>query len=163
MEVNLGLLLPRDALSIPVARHICRQAMREVGVEEGCVSDVEVALTEACTNVLEHSDPADEYEVQVTIDDRDCVIRVIDTGRGFDSEAVGNRASDVGAEGGRGIALMRALVDRVKFESKPEAGTIVHLQKELFYDDAAGQRLLLKSQGAGAASGARAGAAHGGA
>ncbi len=148
MEINLGLLLPRDALSIPVARHICRQAMREVGVEDSCVSDIEVALTEACTNVLEHSGPADEYEVQVTIDDEDCIIRVIDTGRGFDSDALGAGASDLRAEGGRGIELMRALVDRVKFESKPEAGTVVHLQKALCYADGdSAHRLLLRSQG----------------
>ena len=148
MEINLGLLLPRDALSIPVARHICRQAMREVGVEDSCIGDIEVALTEACTNVLEHSGPSDEYEVQVTIDDRDCIIRVIDTGRGFDSKALSSRGRDLVGEGGRGIELMRALVDRVKFESKPEAGTVVHLQKALCYADGEqAQRLLLRSQG----------------
>lgn len=32
---------------------------------------------------------------------------------------------------GRGIALMRRLVDRIQFESRPEKGTIVHLQKRL--------------------------------
>ncbi len=30
---------------------------------------------------------------------------------------------------------MRALVDSVKFISKPEAGTIVHLEKKLTFDD----------------------------
>ncbi len=133
MEINMGLLLPRDGVSIPVARHICRFALREVGVNPECIGDIEVALTEACTNVLDHSGPGDEYEVQFTMNDEQCVIRVIDTGHGFDGESLGRTASDTSAERGRGIELMRALVDHVKFESKEEAGTIVHLEKELSF------------------------------
>ena len=142
MEINLGLLLPRDELTIPVARHICRHAMREVGVHEECVGDIEVALTEACTNVLEHSGPGHEYEVQVTMDERACVIRVIDTGRGFDGDAVGHDGSDPAAEGGRGIELMRALVDRVNFEPRAEAGTVVRLEKRLAVHDGSPLRQL---------------------
>lgn len=136
VEINMGLLLPRDARTVPVARHICREALRELGVHDGCVADIEVALTEACTNVLDHSQAGDEYEVQVTLAEHDCVIRVVDHGRGFDTDAPRQRADD-GAESGRGIALMQALVDRVKFESRPAAGTVVHLEKQLEYADGA--------------------------
>lgn len=131
----MALLLPRDARTIPVARHICREALRELGVADECVGDIEVALTEACTNVLEHSEAGDEYEVQVQLAERLCVMRVVDQGQGFDTEAPVTRAYD--AEGGRGIKLMHALVDRVKFESRPEQGTIVHLEKALAYVDGA--------------------------
>lgn len=139
VEINLGLLLPRDARTVPVARHICREALREMGVEGECTSDIEVALTEACTNVLDHADPGDQYEVQLTLAEVQCVIRVVDQGPGFDIEAPRTRA-DGRAEGGRGIALMEALVDTVKFESKPEAGTVVHLEKELAYTERVGAR-----------------------
>ncbi|MFP5377317.1 MAG: ATP-binding protein, partial [Acidimicrobiia bacterium] len=130
MEINMALLLPRDARTVPVARHICREALRELGVDPDCVADIEVALTEACTNVLEHSRAGEEYEVQVQLDDRHCVIRVVDQGEGFDADAPVPRAEE-SAESGRGIALMRALVDHVKFESRPQEGTIVRHQKQL--------------------------------
>lgn len=132
----MALLLPRDARTIPVARHICREALKELGVEENCVGDIEVALTEACTNVLEHSKAGEEYEVQVRLAEQDCVIRVVDQGAGFDADAPVQRTEDI-SESGRGIALMHALVDRVKFESRPERGTIVHLEKELEYVEGA--------------------------
>jgi serine/threonine-protein kinase RsbW len=109
--------------------------MSEVGVSEDSVHDISVALTEACTNVLKHSGPGDEYEVSVEVDGDQCVIRVVDTGRGFDSTSLGLADADVSAERGRGIQLMRALVDQVRFISKPEAGTIVHLEKTLQYED----------------------------
>lgn len=138
----MDLSLPRDARTVSVARHICRETLRELGVERDCVSDIEVALTEACTNVLNHSGPGDEYDVEVTLTERDCVIRVFDTGKGFDSEAISPRADGI-AESGRGIELMHALVDTVRFESRPEDGTIVHLEKQLAYvEDAAGPALV---------------------
>ena len=142
----MALLLPRDARTIPVARHICREALRELGVESECVGDIEEARTEACTNVLEHSEAGNEYEVQVKLAERDCVIRVVDQGRGFDAEAPVPPAAD-NSENGRGIALMHALVDRVKFESRPEEGTIVHLEKALMYIDDAPVTALSSTRG----------------
>ncbi len=84
MQITLALALPRDEMTIPVSRHIATNAMNEIGVAEDCMHDIAVALTEACTNVLRHSGPGDEYEVSLVVDEDDCVIRVVDTGRGFD-------------------------------------------------------------------------------
>ncbi len=134
VEINLELRLPRDEESIPVVRHLCRNALRGIGVDPECGDDVEVALSEACTNALKHSGSGAEYKVQVSLDDRHCIITVIDTGQGFDGRS---SRSDPGAEQGRGVELMRALVDRVNFESDPEAGTIVRLEKDLVFHDGA--------------------------
>jgi serine/threonine-protein kinase RsbW len=143
MELSLALTLPRDEQTVPVARHIVRNAMVQVGVEETCVDDVELALSEACTNVLVHSGPGDQYVVRLDLEDRLGVIRVLDVGHGFDSARL--RATDPlpEAERGRGLGLMQALVDRVQFTTRPEAGTNVTLEKALTYRDGAligGQR-----------------------
>lgn len=132
MEINYGLRLPREAATVPVVRGLVRTAMAELGVDESCVGDVALALTEACANVVEHSsDDDDEYEVRVQIDSRACQIRVVDTGRGFDHETLGDGMPSPTAERGRGIQLMKALVDNVQFDSEPEAGTVVHFTKKL--------------------------------
>lgn len=134
MQISLALCLPRDELTVPVARHICRHALEDLGVEEDCRGDIEVALTEACANVLKHSGGEEEYEITVSVEGTVCVIRVIDRGEGFDAAApLAAAAQD--DESGRGIALMKALVDRVKLESKPEEGTIVHLEKRLEFSE----------------------------
>jgi serine/threonine-protein kinase RsbW len=137
MELSLALTLPRDEQTVPVARHIVRNAMDQVGVEETCVYDVELALSEACTNVLLHSGPGDQYIVRLDLEDRLGVIRVIDVGHGFDSARL--QASDALPEDerGRGLGLMQALVDKVDFTSRREAGTIVTLEKALDYRDEA--------------------------
>ena len=137
MELSLALTLPRDEQTVPVARHIVRNAMEQVGVEETCIDDVELALSEACTNVLLHSGPGDQFVVRLDLEDRLGVLRIIDVGHGFDSARVQATDDLVEAERGRGLGVMQAVVDRVDLTSRPEAGTIVTLEKVLTYSDEA--------------------------
>jgi serine/threonine-protein kinase RsbW len=136
MRLVLSVFLPRDRASISVSRHIVRDALREIGVADDCAHDVAVAQSEACTNVVDHSGPGDEYEVRVEINGERCTIRVVDTGQGFDESVVEDGAS-AESERGRGIQLMKALVDTVHFQTDAGSGTAVHLEKTLrFREDA---------------------------
>ena len=148
MQVKYSLVLPRDAQTVPVARRLCRGAMEELGITRQCLHDVALAVTEACANVIEHSsDVDDEYEVSVVVDETHCEIRVIDTGRGFDHETLSEEIAAPSAERGRGISLMRALVDNVRFESRPQAGTVVHLVKTLELEEHSPLRKLPPRRG----------------
>ena len=130
MEIAFKLSLPRDEVSVPVVRHISRDALLKLGVDSSCVADIELAVTEACTNVLHHADGTDElYEVSFEVNEELAHIRIVDTGRGFDDGEIELSADS--AESGRGIFLMKALVDDLKFVSEPERGTVVHLVKKL--------------------------------
>ena len=142
MQVNLSLCLPRDEMTIPVARHICRHALQDLGVEAECSSDIEIALTEACANVLKHSGGEEQYEVRLSVEDEVCVIRVVDTGRGFDASSL--TVAEPSDESGRGILLIKALVDSVKFESKPEEGTVVRLEKRLEFTPNSAMKRITK-------------------
>jgi serine/threonine-protein kinase RsbW len=136
VQLELALSLPGEQRSVPVARHLVRAAMRTLGVDADCVNDVEVAVSEACTNVLQHGDPAADYEVGLYLDAERCRLRVIEVGRGaasaFAREPRG-RAPDGEAEHGRGLLVMRALMDRVGFRLLPGAGSVVSLEKRLAY------------------------------
>lgn len=150
--VSLTICLPRDELSVPVIRHLVRYALDQVGVWPDISADIEVALTEACTNVLHHSGPGDDYAVSVEIGPETCELRVVDVGHGFDHATVATQpaADHLDSESGRGLRLMRALVDRIEFVSAPEEGTLVHLVKQLAFDDSApARRLLLQATSRG--------------
>ncbi len=125
------LCLPRDSSTLSVVRHITAAALEELGVVGEEIGDVVLALTEAAANVVKHSGADDQYEVHLVIENNTCEIRVVDSGRGFDSDSLGVNMAGPSEERGRGMALMAALVDSVRFESQPEAGTIVHLVKDL--------------------------------
>jgi len=106
-------------------------ALQELGVVTEEIEDVSLALTEAAANVVKHSGEGDQYEVHLILENSSCEIRVVDTGHGFDSSSLAVSMAGPSEEQGRGMALMAALVDSVRFESRPEDGTIVHLVKDL--------------------------------
>jgi len=147
VEIHYGLRLPRGVVTVPIVRELCRTAMTQLGVMEPCVQDVALALTEACANVIEHAEGTDDdYEVRLQLDNERCEIRVVDTGRGFDAEALSDGSMPgTEAERGRGIQLMKALVDRVDFQTDAGSGTAVHLEKTLRFRDDALLRAALKT------------------
>ena len=58
--------------------------MRAFGVRHDHISDVEIAITEACANVIDHATDTDSFEVQVEVAADRCSITVLDHGTGFD-------------------------------------------------------------------------------
>ena len=116
---------------MPVTRRLIAQALEVVGVDPDTISDVEIALSEACSNVLRHTEAGDSYEVHAGFDESRAFLRVVDQGPGFDSTNSPVAADD--AESGRGVVLMKALMDVVRFESRSGDGTSVILEKKLTF------------------------------
>lgn len=167
--MKFSLALPREALSIPVVRRVVGDALRGLGVSEDCVSDILVATSEACTNVVQHARESTDYEVVGHVADGVCLLRILDWGRGsrqardasagagaagpsaafdpsgmtgpFDAPGPFDASApfDPGAlrESGRGLRIMRALVDELSIESAPDRGTVVQMHKRLTWRDEA--------------------------
>jgi serine/threonine-protein kinase RsbW len=131
MRVQIALSLPREAVSVPLTRHTVSAALYTAGVEPMCVDEVEVALSEACTNAVLHAVGGVSYEVNVSISDEQVSIEVVDSGSGFGQREVSSDAVDHAAENGRGMALMHALSDLTVFDSVTGEGGSVHLTKRL--------------------------------
>jgi serine/threonine-protein kinase RsbW len=133
-SVAFSLQLPHEAGSITSARHAARQRLAAIDVSAGVLDDIELALSEACTNVLNHAGSGEGYDVAVLVRDDRCEMTVTDRGLGFDLESVRPLRSDGQAEGGRGLAIMVAVMDRVELESEAGRGTLVTLVKQLTFD-----------------------------
>lgn len=127
--MKFSLALPREALSVPVIRRVLGDALRGLGVSEDCIGDILVAASEACTNVVRHSGTA-EYEVAGAIDEECCTLRITDHGTGFRS---GEPLGDL-AESGRGMGIMRALVDDLTLTTT-QHGVCVAMRKRLTWHD----------------------------
>jgi len=132
-RLDLSVNLPRETVSVPVVRRLAAQALHAFGVAAEDIGDVQLAISEACANVIDHAADTDSYEVQIELAADRCAITVVDHGGGFD-ETVAPDIVDPTAESGRGLALMQALVDNLAFANEPQAGTVVHMVKTLAYD-----------------------------
>ena len=94
--------------------------------------DVEIALREALANAVLHGNHQDaEKRVQISCRIQfggEVSIIVKDEGKGFDTKKVSDQTAIVNLESehGRGIYLMKALMDEVHFE---QGGAEVHMRK----------------------------------
>ncbi len=129
MNISFSVRLPVDAKSLPLARGLLRQALAHLGVVQTTIEETVLALTEACANVVRHAGEHEEYQVDVDIDDEVCRISVLDEGEGFDPAATRIPTSPL--DGGRGLLLMRALVDNLHFENAEDGRHGVILEKRL--------------------------------
>nr|PZN43616.1 MAG: ATP-binding protein [Actinomycetota bacterium] len=133
MEIEFSLALPRDAFGIPMVRRVLGNALRTIGVAEDCVSDILLAVSEACANAVRHGGPAQRYEVTAAIRDGRCELRVVDRGPGL--SAIPERFPPGDTEHGRGILIMQSVVDELSFDITPGQGTTVRLRKRLAWDE----------------------------
>ena len=129
MRMSVKLNLPREADSVPAVRRLLRCALAILHVDHEHGADLEIALTEACANVVTHAAGADKFEVRLDVADDHCAIDVLDNGAGFDAEAAGAAMPATAAERGRGLFLIKALSDNVRMHSTPRSGSLIHFEK----------------------------------
>jgi serine/threonine-protein kinase RsbW len=134
VHIEISLSLPRERESVSAVRRIVAGAMAEVGVERSCAADVELALTEGCSNVVRHATSTDRYRVTFQLDGRFARVTIVDTGKGFALNGVHHMAGAL-SEGGRGLALMEMLMDEADFRVEEGRGTQVSLIKQIVLED----------------------------
>lgn len=125
MRVILRLTLPRDARYVPVLRAAASSVLLELGAPREDVEDVALVVSEACGNVVRHASGSQVYSVAVSVDAAGCAVEVVDVGPGFDVETP---CPDSDSEAGRGLYLMRTLMDTLEFLADDD-GTRIVLQK----------------------------------
>jgi serine/threonine-protein kinase RsbW len=135
VDIEFSLALPRDAIGIPMVRRVLGDAMRSLHVSESCIADMLLAVSEACSNAVRHGGPANRYEVTASIGYGRCDVRVADSVDGLPSVPLHFPPADT--ENGRGLLIMRSVVDEISFGITPGRGTTVHMRKQLAWDDAA--------------------------
>ena len=129
MRMSVRLNLPREVDSVPAVRRLLRAALSILRIDRQSGADLEIALTEACANVVKHADGAEKFEVHLDVDDHRCAIDVVDDGAGFDLAEAGIQHPDVDMDRGRGLFLIRALSENVRMHSTPCRGSLIHFEK----------------------------------
>ena len=131
MNIDFSVRLPTDAHSVPLVRGLLRQALEHLQVPQVVIDEVVLALTEACANVVDHAAEHEAYQVDVAIDDETCRISVVDDGEGFDPTTAAAAPVSPLDDRGRGLMLMRALVDRLNFVQDEDGRHRVTFEKRL--------------------------------
>jgi PAS domain S-box-containing protein len=113
--------LPAEPGSLAVMRALLRRWLRHVPGSEQEIAELVTACGEAATNAIEHAGAGEPFELSGKLDGLHVDITLRDYGAW--------RAPREG-DHGRGLSLMRALMDTVEVVPTPE-GTTVRLQRTL--------------------------------
>ena len=127
---GLSFTVTPDPARLQDTRETVRDHLARYCADEAVVSDVVLAIQEACTNAMRHSGSPDTIDVSLSFDDDGLRICVRDHGRGFDATAFDPaRLPDAEADCGRGLFLISHLCDHM--ELCCDGGTEVRLLKKL--------------------------------
>jgi serine/threonine-protein kinase RsbW len=124
--IAVDLQLPASPEYLAVARARLAAFLAQAPVAPEAVFDLQVALSEACANVIRHA-RTPQFALRFILEEHAVTVEVTDRGPGFDP-AILARPSGAGSGSGRGFLLMRALTDQVDVETTP-SGTTVRLRK----------------------------------
>src|SRR5216684_7652305 len=129
IRLELSLRSQVGAISpfVDTLMHLIRKCKWVSGNEE----DVEIALREALANAViygNHEDPGKQVYVGCRGGTDEVSIVVRDEGQGFDPDNVPDptASENIKSAHGRGIYLMKTLMDEVRFE---RGGTVVYMRK----------------------------------
>lgn len=92
--------------------------------------NLRVGLTEALSNAMLYGnadDPAKRVRIEIVVAGSEITARITDEGSGFDPDGVPDPTTpaNIVKTGGRGIFLMRSLLDEVTFNAQGNSVTLV--------------------------------------
>jgi anti-sigma regulatory factor (Ser/Thr protein kinase) len=122
-DERLEMRLPASPGSLSTMRRGLQAWLRHAGVSAPTVYDVMVAVGEAAANAIEHAyGPTDaEFSLEAELDGGELVVAVRDTG---------SWRTPRGTHRGRGLAMMKDLMDDVQVESDAH-GTVVTMRRRV--------------------------------
>jgi serine/threonine-protein kinase RsbW len=142
IERTFSLHVPSSTDNLAMIRDFVKSIGTQSGMGDMEVAKLEMAVDEACANVMEHAYNADstqEVSIRATIDENAVQIEVIDTGKGFDPAAVEQLKLEelVSAKrtGGLGMRLMKSFMDEVHYEMLPGVKNELRMVKRLTKKD----------------------------
>lgn len=115
--LQFGQRLDYVRLAAGIFRLICA-TLQKAGLEEHFVDNIELAVSEACTNAIRHTQAPDaeaKVAVRFLVYEEQLVVEVKDRGMGFDLEKVPLPNFEQHPEGGYGLFLIRTVMDEVSY------------------------------------------------
>jgi len=138
IEQRFTLLVPSSTQNLALIRDFVTNVGLQAGLGDDDVAKLELAVDEACTNVIEHAHRGDlskDVVVRATFDERTLRVEVVDTGEGFDPAKLPQENLEQMVakhrSGGLGLRVMKSLMDEVSYEIVPGDTNRLRMVKKL--------------------------------
>lgn len=130
---NITLSLPSKPEYVSVARLTASVIANNMGFNIEDVEDIKVAVGEACNNAVLHGKcEADRFNIDFEVEENEIIVKVKDTGNGFEFIEYKKPDLDNPKENGLGLFIMKSLMDDVEVVSSLEKGTCIKMVKKIY-------------------------------
>jgi serine/threonine-protein kinase RsbW len=122
MKDRFELDIEGELANLSVIGDFIADSMRNFGLDDRKIFKVQMAVDEACTNIINYGYTAEVGMINISCRrrDEDVMVVIKDTGKPFDPTSVPPPDLDANLEereiGGLGVYFMKTLVDEVKYE-----------------------------------------------
>lgn len=138
IERTFILQVPSSTENLALIREFVTTVGQQAGMSETEIGKIELAVDEACANVIEHAyghDASKEVTVRANVDDNSITFEIVDTGKGFDPGAVAQedleKLIQQRKDGGLGMRLIKKLMDEVQYEIVPGQKNELRMTKRI--------------------------------
>lgn len=132
------LRIPSQTDNLEIIREFVTRIARQVGFRDEDIGKIELAVDEACTNVIEHAygyNDKKPIQVDILFDQQKLSVTISDRGKGFDPKKLKppdmKKYMEDMRRGGLGVHLMQRLMDEIDFDIKPGKKNMVRMVKYL--------------------------------
>jgi len=125
--------LPATPQNVALARRMLDDVIQRLGLSEDDCAQLKLALSEACTNAVQHGSPrgsANAFHVRCEVREQRLIVEVRDEGHGFEFSGTSLPDPCDLTSNGRGLFLMQVLVDALELIRRPD-GMVVRMVKAL--------------------------------
>jgi serine/threonine-protein kinase RsbW len=116
-----------------IGEDIAKEIDRYLGDRESLAYQLNLVLTEAMTNAIKYGAPEstdEKVHILINVGENELLIKIYDCGQGFDINEIPAPDFEKLEDRGRGIFLIRSLMDSVKYV-KCKKGNVLEMIKHL--------------------------------
>ena len=133
---NNQIEIPSTLDYLPQVDEFIERKLRKLGINEDQIADIAISVTEAVTNAVVHGNKNDlskKVEISLKVDSSCVEVTVEDEGVGFDPDSIQSPIEEENLlkEAGRGVFILKSLMDKVDFFCRPKKGAGVKMVKFL--------------------------------
>jgi len=126
-EININIKKRKDIAEI---EQVLNNINKDFKLDEIKFVNLVIAVTEALINAIVHgnkNNPDKNVNISIKYDEKFLIIKIIDEGEGFKLDTVPDptEQENIFKENGRGLFIMKSLVDNFEFISDKNGTTII--------------------------------------
>jgi serine/threonine-protein kinase RsbW len=136
-EIEVDIKVPNQTRYLSligrIGEDIAKELDKYAGDRETLAYHINLVLTEAMANAIKYASAKGQEKlvhILINISEDDLVIKVFDKGQGFDINSISTPNFEKLEDRGRGIFLIRSLMDSVTYK-KVRNGNVLEMSKKL--------------------------------